>query len=161
MTGPRLEIEQQGYTRYNRSFLPKSHYTIEQRRTGEDIDHGNHHIATKVLRAKPSIGTVQGWNRNFEANREIRSNISKYTQRGASKGALDVYEGSRFMPEHYRSFINQNEAREGREGREGWEGREGREVHVRAEQLFQLPKLRQLRGSMTRIGDDGKAVECL
>ena len=65
-------------------------------------------MAEKVLRAKPSIGTVEGWNRHFVANREIRSNISKYNDRRVSKGTLDVYSTTKFMPEHYRSFLNRS-----------------------------------------------------
>jgi hypothetical protein len=32
MTGPRLEVEQQGYTRYNHTFVPKSQLSIEKKR---------------------------------------------------------------------------------------------------------------------------------
>jgi hypothetical protein len=62
-------------------------------------------MARKVLRAKPSIGTIENWNKQFHANREIRSNISKYTERRTSKGTLDVYTSSTFVPSHYRSFL--------------------------------------------------------
>ena len=61
-----------------------------------------------VLNAKPSIGTIDNWNKQYRHNREIRSNISKYTDKRTSKGTLDVYDSSKFMPSHYRSFMNRS-----------------------------------------------------
>lgn len=108
-------------------------------------------MARKVLRAKPSIGTINDWNRSFNANREIRSNISKYNSKRGSKGTIDVYTESKYLPEHYRSFLG---------GLNHQESPEELPVNpkLRVEQLFQLPKLRKLRGSMTRIGENGQEV---
>jgi hypothetical protein len=49
--------------------MPKSHYTIEQKRADESIDEGNERIAYRVLNAKPSIGTIDNWNKQFRHNR--------------------------------------------------------------------------------------------
>ena len=150
---------QQGYTRYNNSCTPKSHFTIEQKKADDSIDEGNERIAYKVLNAKPSIGTIQNWNRNYQHNREIRSNISKYTDRRTSKGTLDVYSESKFMPEHYRSFLNGPSNRKSRLEHEQNPEEKSFNQKIAVEQLFQLPKLKRIRGSLTRIGDNGQEVE--
>ena len=69
MTGPKYEIEKHGYTRYNPGTFRKSHFTIEQRRADDNIEENNERIAAKVLKAGPSIGTIDNWNRQFQHNR--------------------------------------------------------------------------------------------
>ena len=43
------EVEKQGYTRYNRGFVPKSHLSIEQRKAEAQIEEDNNILAHKVL----------------------------------------------------------------------------------------------------------------
>ena len=49
MTREQTEVEKHGYTRYNRSFMPKSHLAIEQRKAMPDIVASNHLLAKRVL----------------------------------------------------------------------------------------------------------------
>lgn len=98
MTRPKLEIEKQGYSRYNSPFSPRSHLSIEQKKQEEHIGEGNHILAHKVLNAKPSIGTIQDWSRHFSLTKERRYNISKYNERRDSKGTLSIYGSTTFIP---------------------------------------------------------------
>lgn len=153
VSGRRVEVQRQGYTRYNKTLSPRSQLIIEQRKVGERIEEGNQQLADKLLHARPSIGTIQNWNRQFEVTCRVRSNISKFTERRTSKGTLEVYSEARFVPEHYRSFLGK-----GRAGESPEEEQNGH-VTVRVDQLFQLPRLRRLRGSLTRIGDSGQVEQ--
>ncbi|CAM6000534.1 unnamed protein product [Sphagnum balticum] len=107
MGGDRPEVGKQGYSRLNIGVHLASRYEIEKKRMEEGIDEGNQKLAGRMLKMKPSVGTISDWNNHYERIKEQKRKISKFTERGASKGVLDIYSSSTYMPEHYRSFLNQ------------------------------------------------------
>ena len=113
-----------------------------------------------MLKAKPSIGTIDNWNRHFRYNREIRSNISKYTDKRTSKGTLEFNSSRTFVPAHYRSFLNRSlsKNKSGDVEEPGNPEEYSKHMKVKVEELFQLPKLKKLRGSFTKIGENGDEV---
>ena len=55
------------------------------------------------------------------------------------------------MPEHYRSFMNRSMSKRKEEGEDLPEERLSPSMKIKVDQLFQLPKLRKIRGSLTRL----------
>lgn len=155
MSSSHCEVEKQGYTRYNSPLHPRSHLLLEQRKSREHIHQGNHHLARGLLNSKPSIGTIENWNHDFEENLQRRRNISKFTEDRVSKGTLNLYTSSSFMPEHYRSFLGRSLEKQVSGAGESPEDLPMK-IKVRVEKLLELPKLKRLRGSLTRIGLNGQ-----
>jgi hypothetical protein len=62
-------------------------------------------LATKIVFAKPSIGTLYQWDDHFKKINERKKNICKFSEQ---KSSLEIYNQSNFVPEHYKSFLNKS-----------------------------------------------------
>lgn len=61
-------------------------------------------MVNRLDQAKPAIGSTSEWYTEYQRKLSHRKNISRYDDTQRSKGSLHI-STSRFLPEHYKSYI--------------------------------------------------------
>lgn len=61
-------------------------------------------LGKKILRMKPSIGTIADWNANFENVKSRQKIASKLTE----NKNISVYSRNQFVPDYYKTFIERD-----------------------------------------------------